>query len=73
MCHQMRTQVSGIGGAVIDTHSLAERLAVWADEARAAGRIRRADALLFQAWRAYDAPRPSDGPAAEPTAPSRKS
>ena len=45
-----------MAGACRDPHSVAERLAVWADEARTAGRVERADALLLLAWRAYDMP-----------------
>ena len=37
-------------------HAAAERLAEWADQARQAGRVERADKLLLLAWEAYDRP-----------------
>ena len=39
-----------------DPHAVAERLAIWSEEARRAGRLERADRLLFAAWTTYDLP-----------------
>jgi hypothetical protein len=35
-------------------HAMTDRLLVWREQALCAGRVSRAEALLFLAWRAYD-------------------
>lgn len=42
--------------SLMDPHSVAEKLACWADDARSTGRVERADRLLMLAWQAYDMP-----------------
>ena len=42
--------------ALRDPHAVAERLAIWSEAARQAGRIMRADQLLMAAWEAFDLP-----------------
>jgi hypothetical protein len=42
------------------SHRMCKRLLDWCEEARRAGRARRAQALLLLAWRAYDQP-PAQG------------
>ena len=37
-------------------HAVAERLAIWSEDARRAGRFSRADQLLLAAWEAFDLP-----------------
>ena len=41
---------------LMNPHAVAERLAVWADEARRSDRTQCADGLLVLAWEAYDRP-----------------
>lgn len=36
--------------------AVAERLAIWSEDARRAGRYMRADQLLLAAWEAFDLP-----------------
>jgi len=43
--------------ALADPHAVAERLAIWSEDARRGGRYERAAALLLAAWEAFDAPR----------------
>jgi len=42
--------------ALINPHAVAERLAIWSEDARRAGRFSRADRLLLAAWEAFDLP-----------------
>jgi hypothetical protein len=41
---------------LMNPHAAAERLAIWADQARRSDRIQCADGLLVLAWEAYDRP-----------------
>jgi hypothetical protein len=41
---------------LLNPHAVAERLAIWADQARRSGRTERADELVLLAWEAYDRP-----------------
>ena len=41
---------------LMNPHAVAERLAIWADQARRSDRIQCADGLLVLAWDAYDRP-----------------
>ena len=41
---------------LVNPHMVAERLAIWSEQARLAGRVERADRLLVAAWTAYDLP-----------------
>jgi len=40
--------------------AVAERLAVWSEDARRAGRVERADQLLLAAWEAFETPAVAD-------------
>jgi len=42
--------------ALHNPHAVAERLAIWSEDARRAGRLTRADRLLLAAWEAFDLP-----------------
>ncbi len=42
------------GRRLVRAYAAADRLAAWSEQARRAGRVERADALLLQAFDAYD-------------------
>lgn len=42
--------------ALYNPEAVAERLAIWSEDARRAGRFARADQLLLAAWEAFDLP-----------------
>ena len=46
--------------ALRNPHAVAERLAIWSEDARRAGREARADELLLAAWEAFDLPEASE-------------
>ncbi len=47
---------SGALRVLQNPEAVAERLAIWSEDARRAGRLARADQLLLAAWEAFDLP-----------------
>jgi hypothetical protein len=51
---------SRVARVLVNPHAVAERLAIWSEQARLAGRFERADQLLLAAWEAFDVPSVAD-------------
>jgi hypothetical protein len=51
---------SRVARVLVCPHAVAERLAIWSEQAREAGRFDRADQLLLSAWEAFDLPSAAD-------------